>query len=134
MNMTTFVAFVLFFALSIWGRRLREKAFRQLSVEQKVQVTDKMPNYTSTEMIPFAGPLLGLLAIVLFRLEWLSVAFAIFLPLIVLLVSVLHVRTRHRFRKLGLPAAFLSDYETSRIVSYSALAIPLAILAWVIYR
>jgi sterol desaturase/sphingolipid hydroxylase (fatty acid hydroxylase superfamily) len=134
MNMATFVGFVLLFALSIWGRRLREKAFRELSIEQKIQVTDKIPNYTSTEMIPFAGLLLGLVGILLFRLAWLSVAFAIFLPLIVFLVSVLHLRTRHRFRKLGFPAAFLSQYEHSRIISYSALGVPLAIFAWVIYR
>jgi hypothetical protein len=134
MNVTTFVGFVLLFALSIWGRRLREKAFCELSIEQKVQVTDKMPNYTSTEMIPFAGLLLGLVSILLFRLAWLRVAFAIFLALVVLLVSVLHLRARHRFRKLGLPAAFLSQYEHSRIISYSALGVPLAMFAWVVYR
>jgi hypothetical protein len=134
MNVTIFVGFVLLFALSIWGRRLREKAFRELSIEQKVQVTDKMPNYTSTEMIPFAGLLLGLVGMLLFRLAWLRVAFAIFLPLIVLLVSVLHLRARHRFRKLGLPAAFLSQYQQSRIISYSALGVPLALFAWVVYR
>lgn len=61
MNMATFVGFFLFFALAIWARRLREKAFRSLSNEQMAEVTDKMPNYTSTEMIPFAGVLLGLL-------------------------------------------------------------------------
>jgi hypothetical protein len=134
MNVTIFVGFVLLFALSIWGRRLREKAFRELSIEQKVQVTDKRPNYTSTEMIPFAGLLLGLVGMLLFRLAWLRVAFAIFLPLIVLLVSVLHLRARHRFRKLGLPAAFLSQYQQSRIISYSALGVPLALFAWVVYR
>jgi hypothetical protein len=93
-----------------------------------------MPNYTSTEMIPFAGLLLGLVSILLFRLAWLRVAFAIFLALVVLLVSVLHLRARHQFRKLGLPAAFLSQYEHSRIISYSALGVPLAMFAWVVYR
>jgi hypothetical protein len=129
-----FVGFVLLFGLSIWGRRLREEAFRGLSVEQRVQVIDKMPNYTAAEMTPFAGLLLGLVGILLFRLAWLRVAFAIFLPLIVLLVSVLHLRARHRFRGLGLPATFLSQYGNSRIVTYSALAVPLAMVAWIVYR
>lgn len=134
MNMTTFVAFVLLLALSIWGRRLRESAFRRLSVEQKIQVADKLPNYTSTEMIPFAGLLLGLVGIVLFRPGWLRAGFAIVLPLFVVLVTVFHARTRHRFRGLGLPASFLSQYEHSRFVTYSAIGVPLAIVAWVLYR
>jgi sterol desaturase/sphingolipid hydroxylase (fatty acid hydroxylase superfamily) len=133
-NVATFVGFVLVFALSIWGRRLREEAFRALSVEQRVQVADKMPNYTSTEMIPFAGLLLSLVGILLFRLEWLSAALPIVLLLLVLLVTVLHLRARQRFRQLGLPTTFLSQYENSRIVTYSAFAIPLAIFAWVVYR
>jgi len=131
--MTIFVGFIVFLGLTIWGRRLRERAFRELSVEQKAQVADKMPNYTAAEMIPFAGLLLALVSIMLFRLDWLGVAFAIFLPLIVLLVSVLHLRARHRFRKLGLPTPFLSKYENSRIVSYSALAVLLAMFTWVVY-
>ena len=93
-----------------------------------------MPNYTAAEMVPFAVLLLGLVGVLLFRLAWLRVALAIFLPLIVLLVSVFHLRARHRFRKLALPASFLSQYEHSRIVTYSALAVPLAMLAWVVYR
>ena len=97
-------------------------------------MTDKMPNYTSTEMIPFAGLLLGLVGILLFRLAWLRVAFAIFLPLIVLLVSVLHLRTSRRFRKLDLPPVFLSQYEQSRIISYGALGVPLALFTWVVYH
>lgn len=67
MKMTTFVGLALFFCLGIWGRSLREKAFRGLSVEQKAQVADKMANYTAGEMIPFVGLMLGLLAILLFR-------------------------------------------------------------------
>ena len=134
MNETIFVGLIFFFGLSIAGRRLREKAFRELSVEQKVQVADKMPNYTAAEMIPFAGLLLALLGVLLFRLAWLRTAFGIFLPLNVLLVSILHLRARRRFRKLGLPARFLSQYETSRIATYSALAILLAMFAWVAYR
>jgi hypothetical protein len=134
MNVTIFVGFVLLFALAISGRSLRERAFRELSVEQKVQVADKMPNYTAAETIPFAGVLLALVGILLFRLAWLRVAFAVFLPLMVLLVSVLHLRTSRRFRMLDLPAAFLSQYEHSRIISYSALAVPLAMFAWVVYR
>ena len=59
MKMTTFVGLAFFFSLGVWGRSLREKAFRALSVEQKVQVADKMANYTSGEMIPFVGLMLG---------------------------------------------------------------------------
>jgi hypothetical protein len=70
----------------------------------------------------------------LFRLAWITTAFAIFLPLNMVLVSALHLRARHRFRKLGLPAPFLSQYETSRIITYSALAVLLAMFAWVVYR
>ena len=55
MKMVTFVGFFLCLALAIWGRRLRENAFRSLSNEQTAAVIDKLPNYTSTEMIPFAG-------------------------------------------------------------------------------
>jgi hypothetical protein len=131
---SVFVGVVLLLGLSIWGRRLREKAFRVLSAEQRVQVVDKMPNYTAAEMIPFAGLLLGMVFILLFRLAWLRVALAMFLPLIVLLVCVLHLRARHRFRQLGLPATFLSLYGHSRIVSYSALAVPLGMVAWFVYR
>jgi hypothetical protein len=131
--MTTFVGFVLFLALAIWGRKLREDAFRALSLEQRAQVADKIPNYTSTEMIPFAGPLIGLVFILLFKLAWLKVGSAIFLVAIVLLVTVFHLRARHRFRELGLPAVFLSQYENSRIVSYSALGVPLTLFAWVLY-
>ena len=71
MNLTIFIGFVVFFALAISGRRLRERAFRELSVEQRVQVADKMPNYTAAEMIPAAGLLLGLVGVLLFRLAWL---------------------------------------------------------------
>lgn len=133
MNMTIFVGLILFFGLSIWGRSLREKAFRELSVEQKVQVSDKMPNYTAAELIPFAGLLLALAGVLLFRLVWFRAAFAIFLLLNVVLVSVLHLRARDRFRKLGLPAPFLSQYENSRIVTYSALGVLLALFALVVY-
>jgi hypothetical protein len=134
MKMTTFVGLALFFSLGIWGRSLREKAFRALSVEQKVQVADKMANYTSGEMIPFVGLMLGLLAIMLFRPGWLRAAFAIFVALLLVLVSAFHLRARDRFRTLGLPAAFLSQYEHSRIVAYSSLGVLLAIWAWVLYR
>jgi len=133
MNMATFVGLFLFLALAIWGRRLREKSFRLLSIEQMAAVTDKMRNYTSTEMIPFAGALLGLLGILVFRPEWLGVGYAMFLGVIVLLVVVFHWRARRRFRALGLPAAFLSQYEHSRIVSYSALGVLLGIGVWVLY-
>ncbi len=134
MKMTMFVGLTLFFSLGVWGRSLREKAFRALSVEQKVHVVDKMANYTSGEMIPFVGLMLGLLAILLFRPEWLKAAFLIFVLLVVVFVSAFHVRARHRFRSLGLPAAFLSQYEYSRIVAYSSLAVLLATWAWVLYR
>ena len=73
MKVTIFTGLALFFLLGIWGRRLREKAFRALSVEQKVQVSDKRGNYTSGEMIPLVGLMLGLLAILLFRPGWLRV-------------------------------------------------------------
>jgi len=132
--MTIFVGLILFFGLSIWGRRLRENAFRELPIEQKIMVADKMPNYTAAELIPFAGLLLGLAGVLLFRLAWFTTAFGIFLPLNVVLVSVLHLRARHRFRKLGLPTPFLSQYENSRIVTYSALAVLLALFAWFVYR
>ena len=134
MKVTIFTGLALFFLLGIWGRRLREKAFRALSVEQKVQVADKRGNYTSGEMIPLVGLMLGLLAILLFRPGWLRGAFAIFLALLVLLVSAFHLRARHRFRTLGLPSAFLSQYEHSRIVTYSSLAVLLAIWAWILYH
>jgi hypothetical protein len=48
-------------------------------------------------------------------------------------VGTLHFRTRHRFRGLGLPATFLSRYEHSRIVTYSALAVLVAMAGWVVY-
>jgi hypothetical protein len=51
MTMTIFVGCVCLFALSIWGRRLREKAFRELSVEQKpANVNDRQP--TSSQKGP----------------------------------------------------------------------------------
>ena len=131
---TTFVAFALTFALSIWGRSLREKAFRELSGSDQARVADKIRNYTATETIPFAGLLLGLVAVLLFRLAWLRLAYAIVLALLVLLVSVIHVRTRRRFRGLALPASFLAQYERSRIVSYAAFGVPLATMAWLVYR
>ena len=131
--MATVAGFFLFVALTIWGRRLREKAFRSLSNEQTAAVADKIHNYTSTEMIPFAGVLLGLLGILVFRPEWLRAGFVIVLGVIVLLVVVFHVRARRRFRELSLPAAFMSQYETSRIVTYSALGVLLAIGVWVLY-
>lgn len=133
-NVTTFVAFVLGVALSIWGRSLREDAFRQLSSNQQLRVSDKMPNYTATETIPFGVLLLGLVAVMLFRLAWLKVAFAIFLPAFLFFVVAIHWRTRRRFRTSGLPAAFLSQYERSRVVTYSAVCVPLALIAWLIYR
>jgi len=133
MNMATFVGFFVFFALTIWGRRLRENAFRSLSNDQRAAVTDKMANYTSTEMIPFAGALLGFVGIIMFRPGWLRVGFAIFLVVFVLLVAVFHLRARHRFRGLALPAAFLSQYENSRIVTYSAAGVLLMIGIWVLY-
>jgi len=134
MKLTTFVAFVVSFALSIWGRRLRENAFGELSDNDRIRVSDKMPNYTSTEMVPFAGLLLGLVGILLFRLAWLRVAYSIFLPLLVLLVAGIHLRTRRRFRTFDLPAAFVSQYEQSRIVSYSALVVPFTVVGWIVYR
>jgi hypothetical protein len=133
MKLPVFVGFVLFVALTIWGRRLREQAFRALPIEYKVQVSDKIPNYTSTEMIPFASLLLGFLGILLFRPGWLMAGFALFLAATVLLVAVLHVRAQHRFRALGLPATFQAQYEHSRIVTYTAAGVPLAITAWVLY-
>src|SRR4051794_9349676 len=87
MKMTIFAGLALVFSLGIWDRSLREKAFRALSVEQKVQVAEKRDNYTSGEMIPFVGLMLGFLAILLFRPGWLRAAFAIFLPLLVLTVD-----------------------------------------------
>ena len=71
------------------------------SVRACISLADPSP---AAEMIPFAG-FLALVGVRLFRLAWLRIAFAIFLPLNVLLVSVLHLRARHRLRKLGLPAA-----------------------------
>ena len=133
MNLTTFVTFSLFFALAISGRRLRERAFRLLNAEQKAAVIDKLANYTSGEMIPFAGLLLGLLAAVIFRPDLLSAIFGAFSVAIVLLTAVFHLRARRRFSQLGLPASFLSEYETSRIVTYSALALQLGLGACALY-
>lgn len=103
MNITIFVAFVLFFVLTIWGRRLREQAFRALPPEQSVNVVEKRPSYSSTEMIPFAALMLGLLSLTLFWPEWLRTGVALCLPLIVLLVGIFHVRARRRFRELSVP-------------------------------
>lgn len=83
---------------------------------------------------PFKVESPGLVGILLFRLAWLRVAYAIVLPLLVLLVTVVHARTRRRFRTFDLPWAFLSQYEYSRIVTYSALVVPLAMFAWIVYR
>jgi hypothetical protein len=102
-NITIFVAFVLFFVLTIWGRRLREQAFRALPPEQSVNVVEKRPSYSSTEMIPFAALMLGLLSLTLFWPEWLRTGVALCLPLIVLLVGIFHVRARRRFRELSVP-------------------------------
>jgi sterol desaturase/sphingolipid hydroxylase (fatty acid hydroxylase superfamily) len=71
MNRIIFVAFVLSFALTIWGRKLREEAFRSLLAEQRTQVADKIPNYSATEMIPFAVVILTLVWLLLFWPEWL---------------------------------------------------------------
>ena len=132
MNVLLFVTVVLFFALAITGRRLRERAFRLLSVEQKALVVDKVANYNSAELIPFAGLMLGFSATLLFRQEWLKVVLSAFLVGMVLLTAVFHVRARRRFSQLALPESFLSEYETSRIVTYSALAFPLGLGAWVL--
>jgi hypothetical protein len=133
MNGTIFVAFCFVFGLTIWGRRLREEAFRALPTEQKIKVTEKVANYSSTEMIPFAALLLVLLGVLLFRPEWLRAGAAVCLTLIVVLVGMFHVRAHRRFRELGLPAAFLSQYEKSRIVTYSALAVPIGTIVWILY-
>jgi hypothetical protein len=117
---TTVLGVLLSLALTIVGRRLREEAFRALPMEQKIEVVDKLHNYTSTELIPFTALFAGLVGVGALRPEWMTVAFAVFVLLIVPLVAVFHVRTRHRFRELGLSAAFLSQYEQSRWVSYSA--------------
>ena len=118
----------------IWGRRLRESAFRGLSTEQRISVIDKMTNYTVTEMTPLAGLILALVGLLLFRPHWLRAGFAGVTVLIVLVITVFHLRTRHRFRHLGLPTAFLSAYEYSRLVTYSGLAVILGLLALVLYR
>ena len=134
MNMLIFVAFVLGVGFTTWGRRLRERAFLGLSLEQRVQVADKMVNYTATETIPFSVLILSLVAIQLFKPAWLKAAFAIFLPILVLLITVLHMRTRHRFRQLRFPATFVSQYENSRMVSYSGLVAPVSVFALILYR
>jgi hypothetical protein len=41
LNLAICVGFVLFFALAIFGRRLRENAFRSLSNDQRALVVDK---------------------------------------------------------------------------------------------
>lgn len=133
MNTIIFFAFVLFFGLTIWGRRLREEAFRALSAEQRANIADKLPNYSSTEMIPFAALLLSLLGVGLFRPEWLRRGVAVCIPLIVFLVSMFHVRARHRVRAVDLPEAFLVRYERSRIVTYSALALLIGAMVWMLY-
>ena len=133
MKITIFVGFWFVMGLTIWGRRLRERAFCALSSEQRASVLDKLPNYSSVEMIPFAGLILGLVGLLLFRPQSLRVGFVAFAVLIVLLVAVLHLRTRDRFRQLGLPAVFVSAYEYSRFVSYSGLAATLGLFAWIIY-
>ena len=132
MNVLIFVAVVLFFALAISGRRLRERAFRLLSVEQKATVVDKLANYNSAELIPFAGLMVVLSATLLFRQEWLKAVFSAFLVGTVLLTAAFHVRARRRFSQLALPASFLSEYETSRLVTYSALAFPVGLGVWLL--
>ena len=134
LNVTIFVGFCCVMVLTIWGRRLRESAFRALSAEQRISVIDKLPNYTATEAIPLAGLILALVGLVLFRPQWLRVGFAVFAVLFVLVVTVFHLRTRHRFRHLGLPTAFLSAYEYSRFFTYSGLAATLGWFGWVVYR
>ena len=129
----TFLALVLFFALAIVGRRLRERAFRLLAAEQKAAVFDKMANYSSAEMIPFAGLVLGFLATTIFRPGLLKAVFGAFLVAIVLLTAAFHLRARRRFLQLGLPSSFVSAYEKSRVLTYSALAVPLALGVWVVY-
>ena len=133
MNTAIFVGFVLFFALAIWGRTLREEAFRSLTAEQRASVTDKVPNYTATEMIPFAGAILALVWLLLFWPEWLRAGASVCLSFILVLVGAFHVRARRRFRALGLPGAFLERYEKSRIVSYSALAVPMTVMLWILF-
>ena len=132
LNVLIFVTVVLFFALAISGRRLRERAFRLLSVEQKAAVVDKMANYNSAELIPFAGLMLGFAATLLFRHEWLKAVLSAFLVGMVLLTAAFHVRARRRFSQLALPTSFLSEYETSRIVTYSALVFPLGLGVWLL--
>ena len=129
--MAILAGLALFFALTVWGRRLRENAFRQLPPEATAKVINKLPSYTATEQIPFAGLILGLVAVLLFRNEWITIAFPTFIVLIVILVAVLHVRTRNRFRAVGLPMTFQSQYEKSRIVTYSALGVLISISVWV---
>jgi hypothetical protein len=130
MNVGIFVGVCLTMALTIWGRTLRERAFHELSPGERSRVLDKLPNYSATEMIPFAGLTLGLVGLLLFRPVWLKAGFALYAVLTVTLVVVFHLRTRRRFRQLGLSEGFLSAYEYSRWVSYSALAVPLAFFAW----
>jgi hypothetical protein len=139
MQLITLVGLVVFVGLSIVGRRLREQAFRALPVEHRVKVIDKVANYSPAETIPFAALVLAYAALVLalaglglLRLESLKLTFTVFGVLFMSLVGILHFRTRHRFHKLGLPAAFLSRYEHSRVVSYSALAILVATAVWVL--
>jgi hypothetical protein len=134
MTLTTFVQLFLVLALTIIGRHLRENAFRDLPAEHKVLVADKMANYTSVELVPFLGLTLALLALALFASEWLKRGTVVFVALVVVLVAVFHIRTRHRFRALGVPAAFFVRYETSRIVSYCALAALLSSLVWTVMR
>ena len=130
MNIGIFVGFCLTMALTIWGRTLRERAFRELSPGERSRVVDKLPNYSATEMIPFAVLTLGFVGMLLLRPQWLRAAFALYAVLMVALVVVFHLQTRHRFWQLGLPEAFLSKYEYSRWVSYSALAVLLAFVGW----
>jgi hypothetical protein len=95
---------------------------------------DKVPNYSAAEMIPLGGLTVGLVGLVLFRPQWLRAGFAVYTVLTVTLVVVFHFRTRGRFRLLGLPVTFRSAYESSRRVTYSALAVLLALFAWVVNR
>ena len=128
MNRTIFVAFCFVFGLTIWGRRLREEAFRALPTEQKIKVTEKMANYSSDRDDSVRRTLLLiLLGLLLFRPEWLRAGAAVCLPLIVVLVGIFHVRARRRFRELGLPAAFscrstrsLESLPTARLLCRSA--------------
>lgn len=133
-DMATFGSVTLFFALTIAGRRLRERAFRLLSAEQKASIIDKLANYTSAELIPFASLILGFLATLALRPEWFDTMLGMLLSGIVILTVIFHFRTRRRFLRLRLPASFLSEYERSRVVSYCALAFPLGLGAWVLLR